>query len=235
MSKIWAIGDLHLDHTKDKSMDIFGEDWRDHDEKIFNFWIENVGEEDWVLVPGDISWALKWEEAYQDLKAIHDLPGQKILSKGNHDYWWTSLKKMEGIGLDSLHFIHNTSVQISEDTYVVGSRGWISRDASEFTDQDEKITLRELHRLNLAIDQVPQGKRMIAMIHYPPFLQSFEASDFTRILSERGVDLCLYGHLHGNGHKYIFEGDLDGVDYQCVAADYLDFKCKELSWKEKLK
>ena len=233
MSKIWAIGDLHLDHTKDKSMDIFGQDWKDHGQKIFDYWESHVGQEDWVLIPGDISWALKWGEVFQDLKALDQLPGKKVLSKGNHDYWWTSLKKMNEANFKSLHFIHNTAIQIQEGLYVAGSRGWIPRDAKDFDDKDEKISLRENQRLKNSLDQVPPGNDIIAMIHYPPLLQSFEDSAYTKTLQDYPVKLCLYGHLHGAGHRFIYEGQKAGIQYICVAADYLNFQCKEILWKEK--
>lgn len=233
MSKIWAIGDLHLDHTKDKAMDIFGQEWQEHSKKIFTYWKDHVGQEDWVLIPGDISWALKWEEAHQDLKDIDDLPGQKILSKGNHDYWWTSMKKMREGDFKSLHFVHNTAVKIKEGIYVAATRGWVPRDSNDFDEKDEKITLREGMRLKNSLDQVPSGNEIIAMIHYPPFLQSFEDSIYTKVLQDYPVKICLYGHLHGAGHRYIYQGTRDGIQYECVSADYLDFKCKEILWKEK--
>ncbi|MCD1147224.1 metallophosphoesterase [Peptoniphilus sp. KCTC 25270] len=226
---IWAIGDLHLDHTGQKPMDIFGGNWANHEERIFTFWKENIKEEDTVLIVGDISWALRLEDSVPDLERIHHMPGTKLLIKGNHDYWWSSLAKLNNLDLHSLHYIFNTGRVINGVGYC-GTRGWSDIDSNSFDEQDEKIYKREMDRLNRSIDAMEElGKEnpihtRIAMIHYPPFSSKGEPNDFAKILSERGIDLCIYGHLHAYGHKYIVEGEFDGVRYQCVSSDYIDFQ-----------
>ncbi|MDO5715166.1 MAG: metallophosphoesterase [Tissierellia bacterium] len=231
---IFAIGDLHFDHSKKKPMDIFGPNWIDHEEKIMKYWKDQVGPQDVVLLVGDISWGLKLKDAVNDLHRIHQLPGQKIISKGNHDYWWSSLGKMKGLGFHSLHFLNNNSYTIG-DIGICGTRGWAPRDSQEFSQQDEKIYLREVGRLKLSLDSVKQ-KEKIAMIHYPPFNQDFTPNEFSKMLADYNVRHCIYGHLHGPGHRYVFNGELLGVKYQCVASDYVDFKLQKIGeglWSEK--
>ena len=135
---IYAIGDLHFDFSKEKPMDIFGEKWVHHEEKILDNWKNLIKPEDLILLPGDISWALKLNIAKLDLERIDDLPGKKIIMKGNHDYWWTSLSKLNNLKLKSIFFLYNNSYKYKE-TGIVGTRGWISKDNEDFTKDDEKI------------------------------------------------------------------------------------------------
>lgn len=224
---IFAIGDLHFDYTKEKPMDIFGKKWVNHEEKIMNYWKETVKEEDTVLLVGDTSWGLKLEDALCDLQRIDELPGKKIITKGNHDYWWGSLNKMHSLGYSTLHFLNNNAYSIGEVT-VYGTRGWAARDSAEFSRNDEKIYLREVGRLkNSLTSHMTEGPK-IAMIHYPPFNQDFTPNEFSQLLAEYGVELCIYGHLHGPGHRYVFEGELLGVQYRCVASDFVNFQVQEL-------
>lgn len=225
---IWSIADLHFDPKGDKPMDIFGPNWKGHEDKIIEYWNEVVKEDDIVLLPGDISWALKLEEVKTDLKKIEKLPGKKIISKGNHDYWWASLNKMESLGFKTIKFINNNSYMY-DDIAIIGTRGWIARDAVGFDKvNDEKIYLREINRLKNSLEVNKNAKRKIAMIHYPPYNQDYTPNEFTELLSEYNVDLCIYGHLHGEGHNFIFEGILKDVNFICVASDYLDFKVKKV-------
>lgn len=226
---IWAIGDTHFDHTKDKSMDIFGANWKDHDEKIIDFWKKNVKDDDLVLLVGDISWALKLEEAFVDLKMIDDLPGIKCIIKGNHDYWWSTKNKLEGLGLKSIHFLHNDSFTY-KDYVISGSRGWMAKDSEDFSEEDEKIFNRELGRLDLSLkDSKDQGaKKRICLIHYPPFDSKKEPNEFLHLMNKYDVSLCLYGHLHGPGHVMVKEGKFLGIDVKCVSSDYVDFKLQKI-------
>lgn len=230
---IWAIGDLHLDYKKEKPMDVFGKAWKNHEEKIFEAWRERVEPDDTVLVVGDISWALKLEEGKKDLDRIDDLPGRKILIKGNHDYWWSSLNKLNELGLETVDFLHNTGMVVG-NVAICGSRGWTDIDAGSVDEQDEKIYKRELNRLKLSIDAMEKEaeekeiSHRIAMLHYPPFSSKGEPNDFADILKEAKIDLCVYGHLHSYGHKFVVEGEFDGVRYQCVSSDYIGFKVQKL-------
>lgn len=230
---IYGIADLHFDYTEEKHMGIFGKNWKNHENKIKENWKKLVKEDDLVLIPGDISWALKEEEAFYDLKRINKLPGKKVLIKGNHDYWWNSLTKLNNMNLESMVFLQNTSY-IHEDIAIVGTRGWGDIEVSqkirdENMDHNEKIYKRELHRLKLSLDSIdkPVGK-IIAMIHYPPFNLDLEPNCFGELMEEYGVDICVYGHLHGDGHKFAKEGIINGIEYICLAADYIDFDPKKI-------
>lgn len=232
---IFAIGDLHFDSTGEKPMGIFGENWKDHENNIIKNWKNLIGEEDIVLIPGDISWALKLEDAEIDLKKIEELPGKKVMSKGNHDYWWNSLKKLEDLNLETIEFIQNSSV-IYGDVAIVGTRGWRDigiedeyKNGEESIDHDEKIFNRELHRLRLSLESIKGDcEKIICMLHYPPFNSDQTPNEFGDILKEYGVDICVYGHLHGEGHRFVVEGLIEGVEYICVASDYIDFNPKRI-------
>ena len=221
---IFAIGDLHFDYTKEKPMNIFGDNWENHEEKIIENWKKMVKDDDLVLLPGDISWALKLDTASLDLKRIDELPGIKIISKGNHDYWWSSLNKMNNLGYKTIHFIHNNSFEYKNYS-ICGTRGWAARDSFEFSENDEKIYLREVQRLKNSLDSCA-NKKIIAMIHYPPFNQDLSLNEFSQMLADYKVEKCVYGHLHGKGHKFSYEGEMKCVDYNFVASDYLDFNLK---------
>lgn len=225
---IYGIGDLHFDYSKDKPMDIFGDNWIDHEEQIINNWKEKVKDEDLVLIPGDISWALRHGEAYYDLKRIHELPGKKVLIKGNHDYWWQSLSKLKSLNLDSIEYLQNTSFEYKN--YIVsGTRGWYSKDSDNFTEDDEKVFKRELMRLRMSLSHIDdKDNKRIVMLHYPPFNMDLSPNEFVYIMKEFGVDTCIYGHLHSDGHKYAVEGNIEGIEFICVSSDYIDFSPKNI-------
>ncbi|HLR20883.1 MAG TPA: metallophosphoesterase [Tissierellaceae bacterium] len=220
---IYGIGDLHFDYSKSKPMDIFGDNWVEHEEQIINNWKDIVKDEDLVLIPGDISWALKLNEAYDDLKRVDKLPGKKILSKGNHDYWWQSLKKINDLGLKSLYFIQNTSY-IYDNISISGTRGWSSRDSNDFDESDEKVFRRELLRLEMSLNNIKEEvDTKIVMLHYPPFNNNREPNEFVELMKEQDVDICVYGHLHAEGHKHIVEGNISDIDFYCISSDYIKF------------
>lgn len=223
---IYGIGDLHFDYSKEKPMDIFGQSWIDHEDKIIDNWKKHVKEEDLVLVPGDISWAMRLDEAHHDLIRIHELPGKKAFIKGNHDYWWQSLNKLNSLGLDSIVFIQNTS--LSFDNYIIsGTRGWYSRDSDNFTQDDERIFKRELLRLEMSLSHIKDtDKTRIVMLHYPPFNVDLSPNEFVAVMKDFHVDICLYGHLHSEGHSQIVEGRIEGIDFYCVSSDYINFNPK---------
>lgn len=222
---IYAIGDLHFDYSKKKPMDVFGEKWADHENNIINKWKSLIKEDDLVLLPGDISWALKLNEAKEDLARIDILPGKKVILKGNHDYWWSSLSKLNSLPFKSMFFLQNNSY-IFEKYGIAGTRGWISKDNDDFNEDDEKVFSRELLRLRMSLESIRDVKRKIAIIHYPPFNMDLSPNEFVEIMMEFGVETCLYGHLHSEGHKFAVEGNIDGIDFHCVASDYIDFKPK---------
>ena len=159
---IYAIADLHLDYTEEKSMEVFGEGWANYQERIFENWENKITDDDTVLIPGDISWAMDIKNAKVDLSRINNLKGKKILMKGNHDYWWSSLKKLDELNLESLHFLQNNHFEV-EDYDICGTRGWISRDNKDFNDHDEKIFNRELIRLENSFKESKSENRIVLL------------------------------------------------------------------------
>ena len=223
---IYAISDLHLSFNTNKPMDIFG--WNDYEEKISQDWRKNVKEEDLVLLTGDFSWEMKLENTYKDFQFINNLPGTKLLLKGNHDLWWTTLKRMREFlkekEFNNIDFIYNNSYEF-ENYIIAGTRGWNL--VSENID-DKKIKDRELLRLeNSIIDGIRkygEDKPIIVCMHYPPLLKELKNSEFTKILEKYNVKYCLYGHLHGKSHMNVFDGNYNNVAYKMVSCDYTGFK-----------
>lgn len=225
---IFAIGDLHFDNTGEKPMDVFGENWLNHEEKIIDNWKSIVKNDDLTLLAGDTSWALKLEEAYEDLLKIDELPGRKIIIKGNHDYWWNSLKKLNNLGLKTISFLQNNSF-IYNGVGIVGTRGWSSIDEDDFDTQDHKVFNRELNRLKLSLDSIKDNvEKIIVVLHYPPFNADTSPNEFINVMKEYNVDICIYGHLHSEGHKYAIEGIVEGIEVHCISSDYIDFVPKKI-------
>ncbi|WP_425448072.1 metallophosphoesterase [Dethiothermospora halolimnae] len=226
---IYGIGDLHMDSSGKKPMDVFGDNWINHDEKIFEYWKETVKEGDLVLLPGDISWALKLKDAKDDLEKIDRLPGIKIITKGNHDYWWETKTKLNNLDLDAITFLHNDSY-IHKNIGICGSRGWAAKDSDEFNEHDEKMFNRELNRLELSLSSIKDDvSKKIVMIHYPPFNSTDKSpNEFVDLMKKYNVDICVYGHLHAEGHYFAVEGNIEGIDFHCISCDYIDFKLKKI-------
>ena len=223
--QIYAIADLHLSLTSEKPMDVFGEAWRGHAEKLERNWRERVQEDDLVLVPGDISWAMQLSAALPDLSFIGSLPGKKILLKGNHDYWWSAIGRVRSSLPDGMRALQNDSI-VENGIGICGSRGWLCPGSNNFSAEDLKIYLRELDRLSLSLSSLPAVETKIAMLHFPPFTDKEKGSGFTERLEAAGVQIVVYGHLHGEANRYAFEGERNGIYYHCVAADKLDFMPK---------
>lgn len=226
---IYAIGDLHLSLSVDKPMDIFGGNWEGYMKKIENAWREVISEEDYVLIPGDVCWALTLEEAKIDLQWLDKLPGKKIISKGNHDYWWSSLKKMNAL-FESIHFIHNSYASVN-GLAICGSRGWLCPNDSNFTEKDELIYKREQNRLELSLSKAVEDgyNDILVMIHFPPTNDKKEISAFQEIFEKYKVKYVIYGHLHT---KYCWHlslnGEVNGIKYYMVSSDFLDFVPKTI-------
>lgn len=226
---IYAISDLHLARSIDKPMDIFGPRWSNYMDKLEENWNATVGAEDNVLIPGDISWATYLEQAYEDFSFIDRLPGRKIISKGNHDYWWTTISKLDKFirenGFSTISFMHNNSFVV-ENMAVCGTRGWSMPGEDGFSAEDAKIYQRELQRLELSLKNaaVPEGGCLIAAMHFPVFNSKGVFSGFLDIMQKYNVGLCIYGHLHGEAHRNAIEGPHNGIEFRCVAADRLQFK-----------
>lgn len=226
---IYGLSDLHLDITKKKDMSVFGQAWQDYEEKIMAHWRAIVEENDTVLVPGDISWAMNLSKAKADLDRIEALPGTKILLRGNHDYWWQSLAKIESVGYRTIRFLQNNAF-VAEKTRIVGARGWDSPDSAGFAEEDAKIFRREVARLKLSIAAPCSApyERTICMLHYPPFLRTGALNEIGETVRDAGIALCVYGHLHSEGLRQVREGIIDGVFFRCLSGDYIDFYPQEL-------
>lgn len=225
---IYGVSDLHLDATKKKDMCVFGRAWENYEEKIFQKWAKTVHEQDTVLIPGDISWAMTLASADRDLARLDGLPGRKILLRGNHDYWWQSLKRNEQAGYRSFSFLQNNAFVV-ENTRIVGTRGWASPDSAEFKEADRKVYLREVIRLNLSFDcQTESYARTVCMLHYPPFLKDGTLNEIGQTVRDRGADVCVYGHLHASGLQWVREGLIEGVQFHCLSGDYIDFQPVEI-------
>ena len=225
--KFYAISDLHLSFTAQKPMDIFGGNWEGHFEKIKLDWLEKVKEEDVVLISGDISWAMKLDDALVDLQALACLPGKKVFIRGNHDYWWNGISKLRDSAPDeSFYFLQTDSVKIGEFV-IVGSRGWTCPGSPDFSETDEKLYLRESERFRLAFLDAEKRKendeKIIAMIHYPPFNLKKEDSNFTRLFEEKGVEKVVFGHLHGSAF-FPLVTEKNGVEYRLTSCDKTGFR-----------
>ncbi len=233
---VFVMGDLHLSTlaSTNKSMEVFGRRWSGYIDKISKNWTSIVNSDDTVIVPGDISWALSLEEAESDLKFINALPGKKIFLKGNHDFWWSTLSKMNAFfeknEITTIDFLYNNAL-IVEDFILCGSRGWYQDNDNEKARQDnnyEKIIARECIRLKLSLDEGKKfkeehtDKELVVFMHFPPFWNRFECREFIDILKEYGVKRCYFGHIHGNytAPRYV---EHEGVDFIIVSADYLEF------------
>ena len=225
--KLYAIADLHLDGGAGKPMDVFGPNWEDHCGRIFGLWREKVGEGDTVLIPGDISWAMHFSDALPDLIQISELPGLKVLLRGNHDYWWGSLTRMRSVLPGNMRLVQNDAADIGP-AVIAGSRGWILPTDGDFTQEDRKIYERELIRLELSLSAAKrlagEDRPIIAMLHFPPALRDGAPTGFTALLEKYGVSRCVYGHLHGSPAWDVgFKGDMKGVKYELCSADSLGF------------
>lgn len=229
---VFVIADLHLSTAErtQKSMEVFGPRWKDYAERLRQNWCRLVAPQDTVVVAGDISWALTLEEALEDLRFLNALPGKKVLMKGNHDFWWNSLKKMNTLceteGLDTLTFLHN-SATVAEDFLIFGTRGWFYGEEGEAGEGDiPRLIAREALRLDLSLGALKKlqaqhpEKEAIAFFHFPPLWGGVACEAFTAKLEEAGIQRCYFGHIHG-AHK--ISTTRNGVTYTLVAADALSF------------
>lgn len=231
---IYVIGDLHLAFSVDKPMDIFGNNWENHAEKIKLNWLEKVKKEDTVILPGDFSWATYLEDTYKDFEFLNSLPGNKIMSKGNHDYWWTTVTSMKKYlrenDFNNIEFLYNNAYLV-ENKIIVGTRGWINSWRSQ---ENYKILKRENDRLKLSIEdgikKYGNTKEMVAFIHYPPFYKEVvpEEIDFIKTLNKFNIKKCYYAHLHGESHREAIEGNINGIEFKLVSSDYLNFDLIEI-------
>lgn len=244
--KIWALADLHLSFSVPaKSMAIFGDHWIDYHDKIEKHWRAAVGKEDLVLIAGDITWAMRMEEAIIDLAWIDALPGTKVIIRGNHDYWWSSIGKVRKACPPSLHAIQNDALSFG-NIAVCGARLWDNH-ALRFSgtipledkphdpfdpekqETDDKILARELSRLEMSLQALPTtAKRRICMTHYPPTNFELATTPATSLMEKYSIDTCIFGHLHALQPGKAFIGEKNGIKYYLTASDYVGFKPLEI-------
>ena len=222
---IFAISDLHLSLAdKQKSMEVF-DGWKDYVEKLRKNWLKGISKDDTIVIAGDISWAMTLEEIKKDFEFINNLPGKKILLKGNHDYWWSTSKKINDFlklsNFDSISILYNSFFEV-ENVGICGSRGWPFRVESE---QDKKIFKRELGRISRSIDMALEKKlEPIVFLHYPPMYANEISEDIINILIEKKVKKCYYGHIHGVGvEKRFLKSKYKGINFELISCDYIDF------------
>ena len=227
--RIFAISDLHLSFEADKPMDIFGPAWADHTARIKENWKGLVSHDDVVLIPGDISWAMRMSEAEKDFAFIDELPGRKIIIKGNHDYWWASLSKVKKFVPETVIPLQNSALAV-DNIGIAGSRLWIDQDLNleKATPEDKKIWERELVRLRQSLAALPEGlDARIIMTHYPPISLDGKPGRAVDIASQFGCDVWVFGHMHlGNLDYDGFNRTIGRTRYEFVSADYLKFTPK---------
>lgn len=203
-------------------MEIFGEEWKDHTARLAENWRRLVQEEDAVVLAGDTSWAMTLEEAAPDLAFLASLPGRKVLLRGNHDFWWDSLQKLQRALPPGMTVLQNNSLLLG-GTALCGTRGWLCPEDGVSDAHDEKIFRRELIRLRLSLESAPPSARRIVALHFPPFSRRQERSAFVDLMASFGVTHCFYGHLHGSACRYAMEGRRWGIEFRLVSADHLAF------------
>ena len=219
---LFAIADLHLSFSADKPMDIF-KGWSDYVQRIENNWRKMIEPDDTVVIAGDVSWAIKLAETEADFRFIHNLPGQKIILKGNHDLWWSTLTKMNAFladkGFDSIRFLHNNAWPV-EEFCVCGSRGWFF-DAEE---TGSKVLLREAGRLETSIGLAREtGLEPVVFLHYPPVWGGMVCSEIMDVLVRNGIKRCYYGHIHGKKAFKIVRGCHSGIKFELISSDFTGF------------
>jgi predicted phosphohydrolase len=227
--RVFAIGDMHLAGGTGKTMERFGEPWRDHDRKIFEAWERLVAPDDVVIIAGDTSWAMRLESALADLERIGNMKGRKILIKGNHDYWWETKSKLRRALHPSIEVVQASSIVIG-GIAIAGTRGWICPNDADFKEHDRKIYEREVLRLRLALESLRSAKydRLIVALHYPPTNDRHEPSGFTELIDQYGADACVYGHLHGESIRTALTGLRGNTHYYLVSADAANFSPVEI-------
>ena len=219
---LFVLGDTHLSLGGAKPMDVFP-GWNGYVEKLEANWRKLVKPEDTVVLAGDISWSMRLADTRKDFAFLNGLPGQKLIMKGNHDYWWSTANKMNAFfraeGFETRRLLHNNSYTV--DGYALcGTRGWLF-DADE--PHDEKVMNREIGRLRLSLQAAEPGKEKLVFLHYPPVYTGADAPEIVAVLKEYGIRRCFYAHLHGKAIRFAVQGEVDGIRYKLVSADGLQF------------
>jgi predicted phosphohydrolase len=221
---LYAIGDLHLSLNSQKPMDVFGGAWSGYMEKLKNGF-SVLKPEDTTVLMGDLSWALDLQGARDDFAWINEIPGRKIILKGNHDYWWSTAAKFQAFcaenGFDRMHILNNNHFEY-DGFAICGSRGWFFEEERS-SDHDEKVFKRELIRLEASLKSAGDLPKLV-FLHYPPRYKGYTCDEMLEILDRYQVRQCYYGHLHGASHGLAMEGQWDGVEFKLLSADRLNFQ-----------
>lgn len=226
------MADLHLSTTTNKPMDIFGSRWTNYMEKIKKNWSAIVTDEDTVIVPGDVSWAIDYDEAIEDFSFIDSLPGKKLLGKGNHDYWWGTMAKnrkfVEENNFTTIDFLYNNAYKI-EDYIVCGTRGWYVDEKLQNTTNDveyNKIVAREASRLKMSLEEAlklsENNEEILVFFHFPPVFNSFVCTEILDVLKEYNIKNCYFGHIHGV-YNIPRRFEYDGINFTIVSSDFSNF------------
>lgn len=234
---LYAISDLHLSINENtgKSMEVFGSRWKDYVKKLERNWRAVINDDDVVVIPGDVSWAMTTDEATADFKFIESLPGKKIIGKGNHDFWWSTVTKMnkffEDNEIKSVELLHNNAFE-TEDFIICGTRGWFNDESNQNTVGGtavdyQKIVSREKARLKMSLDegkklQGESNKEILVFMHFPPVYNEFICRELIDVLKEYEIRNCFFGHIHGNYYMNRTT-EFEGIDFVMVASDYLNF------------
>ncbi len=231
---VFTIADLHLPLSVHKPMDIFGSRWQDYVSKIEKYWRAIVSDDDTVIIPGDISWAIDLDEAKKDFEFINSLPGKKLLGKGNHDYWWGTMSKnrkfLQDNGFDSIDFLFNNAYEI-ENFIICGTRGWYvdekMQNASKSDAEYQKIVLRETARLKMSIEEAvrlcpDRSKEILVFLHFPPVFGSFVCEEMVEVLNQYNIMRCFFGHIHGL-YSTPQTTEYKGIRFTLISGDYLGF------------
>ena len=222
---VYSISDLHLSINSNKPMDIFGPVWENSFEKIVEDWNKKIKDDDVVLLCGDLSWAMRLEDAQEDIKLLDSLKGKKILLKGNHDFWWQSITALRNILPKNFYAIQNDAVKI-ENFIFCGTRGWLIPEGKQNTEENKRIFHREVERLKLSLNAMQnlrsEGDIVICLMHYPPFNVLEEDNEMTNLLEKFGVNCVAYGHLHGNRNGYKFKTTKKNIEYFLTSCDLVE-------------
>ena len=229
---IYIIGDLHLSFSQNKPMSIFGDIWKNHEEKIKENWMKNVKENDTVILAGDFSWATYIQDTIKDFEYLNSLSGKKIFLKGNHDYWWETVTKMKKFlvenNIENIEFLYNNA-HICDKYIFAGARGYSKSGDKE----DEKIFKRELLRLELSLEEarkinenLEEKKEIVAIMHYPPItdIREKNTNEFIKLMKKYGIKKCFYGHLHGPSIKFAIQGNVNDIELKLISADSMNFE-----------
>lgn len=234
---LYAISDLHLSINENtgKSMEVFGPRWKDYVKKLERNWRAVINDDDVVVIPGDVSWAMTTDEAIPDFKFIESLPGKKLIGKGNHDFWWSTVTKMntffEENEIKSVELLHNNAFE-TEDFIICGTRGWFNDESQQNTVGGtavdyQKIVNREKARLKMSLEagkklRGDSGKETLVFMHFPPVYNEFLCRELIDVLKEYEIKRCFFGHIHGNYYMNKTT-EFEGINFIMIASDYLNF------------